>query len=333
MKIFVTLFLTGSMAAVMAPAPGQGAPSGAKAKVTYPSFDDANHLHGPKIKAADLKDRVVFFEYWGIDCPPCITSMPHLQELQNKYQMKGFTVVASHQQKLGPRVKQLLETKNITFPVYQGLNIPVASCPGGLPHAVLIGANGRVVAKGHPTALYALVENEVLKMDCSFPILERVELDKYKSLAKTVVSHGSNIESKIAPLRKKTDDKEAQAVCAAFDAWLEDAKNTARAQIQSQPLKALTTITRLKTAVPSVKEFDEDLATLKANKDLARLADIKKKIAVLEERHDKGRKIAESEIKPLAQAVYKLSESENNATRTVANSLKSTLSFLAAQAD
>ena len=108
--------------------------------------------------------------------------MPHLQELQDKYQSKGFTVVGSHRQGLSPRVKQFLEEKNISFPVYQGLDIPAASCPGGLPHAVLIGANGKVVAKGYPPELYDLVKKEVLKAERGLPILEDVELNKYKSL-------------------------------------------------------------------------------------------------------------------------------------------------------
>ena len=331
MKTFTALLLSGSIAAMTAPAFIQAADNGAGAKVTYPSFDDSSHLHGPKIKASDLKGKVVFFEYWGINCPPCIASMPHLQELQDKFQSKGFTVVGSHRQGPSPRIKQFLEEKKITFPVYQGLDIPAASCPGGLPHAVLIGANGKVVAKGHPTQLYDLVKKEVMKAERGLPILEGVELDKYKSLAKTVVSNGSNIESKITPLRKKTDDEEAQAVCGAFDEWLGDAKDMVQAQIQSNPLEAVTAITRLKTAVPSVKEFDEPLATLKANKDLPKLADLNKKISALEQRKAKGRKVSESDLKSLTQAVDKFAESDNEATQTVAGNLKKSLSSLAVQ--
>lgn len=329
MKIFTVLLLSGALAAVTAPSLLQAQENGRGVKVTYPSFDDGSHLHGPKIKASDLKGKVVFFEYWGINCPPCIASMPHLQELQDKFQSRGFTVVGSHRQGLTPRVKQFLEEKKVTFPVYQGLDIPAAPCPGGLPHAVLVGANGRVVAKGHPTQLYDLVKREVMKVERGLPILEGVELDKYKSLAKTVVSNGSNIESRITPLRKKTDDEEAQAVCDAFDAWLEDAKNMVQADIRSNPLKAVTAITRLKTAVPSVKEFDEVLAALKANKDLPKLADLNKKIAALEERKAKGRKIAESDLNSLTQAVDKFTESDNEATQTAAAHLKKSLSILA----
>ena len=174
------------------------------------------------------------------------------------------------------------------------------------------------------------MKKEVLKAERGLPILEDVELNKYKSLAKTVVSNGSNIESKITPLRKKTDDEEAQAVCAAFDDWLGDAKDMVQGQINSNPLEAVTAITRLKTAVPSVKEFDEALATLKANKDLPRLADINKKISALEQRKAKGRKVTEADLKSLTQAVDKFAESDNEATQTVAANLKKSLSALAA---
>ena len=157
-----------------------------------------------------------------------------------------------------------------------------------------------------------------------------MELNKYKSLAKTVVSTGSNIESKITPLRKKTNDEEAQAVCEAFDAWLENTKEIVQARIQSDPLEAVTAIMRLKTAVPSVKEFDEPLAALKANRDLSKLADLNKKISALEQRKAKGRKISESDLKSLKQALDKFTESDNEATQTAAASLKKNLSSLAA---
>lgn len=332
MKNFAALFLAGTLAALTAPAHVHAADNGQGTKVTFPAFDDGKYIHGPKITASDLKGKVVFFEYWGINCPPCIASMPHLQELQDKYQSKGFTVVGSHRQGLTPRVKQFLQEKNITFPVYQGLDIPAASCPGGLPHAVLIGASGKVVAKGYPPELYDLVKKEVLKAERGYPILEGVELNKYKSLARAVVSNGSNIESKITPLRNKTDDEEAQAVCAAFDDWLEETKDMVQSRIRTNPLEAVTAITRLKTAVPSVKEFDAALAELKANKDLPRLADLNKKISVLEQRKAKGRKVAEADLNSLTQAVDKFTESGNDATQTIAANLKKTLSALAGPA-
>ena len=92
MNAFPAFILSGIIAAMAVPASAQAAES----KVTYPAFNDGSHIHGPKLKASDLKGKVVFFEYWGINCPPCIASMPHLQELQeNKVELvvlAGFLV-------------------------------------------------------------------------------------------------------------------------------------------------------------------------------------------------------------------------------------------------
>ena len=86
MNAFPAFILSGIIAAMAVPASAQAAES----KVTYPAFNDGSHIHGPKLEASDLKGKVVFFEYWGINCPPCIASMPHLQELQEKFQVQGL---------------------------------------------------------------------------------------------------------------------------------------------------------------------------------------------------------------------------------------------------
>ncbi len=122
-------------------------------QATFPTFDQT-HISGPEIEAEDLEGKVIFFEYWGINCPPCIASMPHLQKLHKKYSKKGFTVLGAHSQGLTPEVAKFLKKNKITFPVYQGISIPEAPCPGGIPFAVLIDHEGKVVATGRPSELY-----------------------------------------------------------------------------------------------------------------------------------------------------------------------------------
>lgn len=50
---------------------------------------------GPKITLADLKGKVVVFDYWGRNCGPCLAAIPHMVELQKKYDKK-LVVVANH---------------------------------------------------------------------------------------------------------------------------------------------------------------------------------------------------------------------------------------------
>ena len=38
--------------------------------------------------------KVYIVEFWATWCPPCVASMPHLSELQEKYEAKGVQVIS-----------------------------------------------------------------------------------------------------------------------------------------------------------------------------------------------------------------------------------------------
>ncbi len=298
-------------------------------KVSYPQFPSGAYLYGSKIQASKLKGKVVFFEYWGINCPPCIASFPHLVKLYDQYKSKGLVIIASHSQGPSDKIEPFLKKSKVTFPVYQGLSLAEAPCPGGLPYAVIVGADGKVVAKGRPNELYELVKKELRNVGKGSPILDGLELDKYKSLAKDLVSDGTNIEAKVKPLRDKQDDDEAQKVCDTYDAWLDSEKSSISEAFGKDPLGALPMMLRLKKAVPSVTDFDEQIAALKANKDVPRLMDIKKKIEALSAK----KKPQQSEVKSLMDTVEKLEQSPDEITQKVAAQLKETLSPLLVSED
>jgi thiol-disulfide isomerase/thioredoxin len=130
-----------------------------KAEV-FTGLNQAKLLYGKKIKQEDLKGKVVFFEYWGIYCPPCRDSIPHLVSLQKQYESTGkFTVIASHVGKnLDKQAKDFLKANNVNFPVYQ--DFYSSQAPGGtsIPHAFIINQNGKIVAEGHPAELYTKIK-------------------------------------------------------------------------------------------------------------------------------------------------------------------------------
>jgi thiol-disulfide isomerase/thioredoxin len=41
-----------------------------------------------------LRGKVVFVDFWGIDCVPCKKAFPHLLEMQQKYGKDGFAAVS-----------------------------------------------------------------------------------------------------------------------------------------------------------------------------------------------------------------------------------------------
>ena len=69
--------------------------SAAQAAVTLEGIRPGAHVNGPKFDAADLKGRVVLVEYWGVNCPPCLASIPHISELQEKYGRDQFVIIAN----------------------------------------------------------------------------------------------------------------------------------------------------------------------------------------------------------------------------------------------
>ncbi len=298
-------------------------------KVSFPSFADG-HVYGEKISADDLRGKVVFFEYWGIHCPPCRTAMPHLVEMQRKYGSKGFIVIGSHVQMMSPDVAKYCKENKINFPVYSQKHLPQAALQGGIPYSALIGADGRLIAKGHPSQLYGLVEDAVAQAAKGYPILDGVELDKYKSLEKTIVSTGTNVEAKVEGLRKAAEegDAEAQAICEAYDAWLTTEKARISRLCETNPMQAMKAVSVLRKAVPSVTDFDEQVKSFKENPVYQKVAALQKKVEAQQKREAKGKRVSASALKGLRKSLDELRESEAQGVAAMCDELEASIDAL-----
>lgn len=98
-----------------------------------------------------LANRVVLLEFWGLNCPPCIRSMPMLEELHKTLGPLGLTVIGAHAQggsaeELRPKVAQL----GVTFTVLDGANVDGAMDFQGIPHCMLFDHTGKCIYRGSP---------------------------------------------------------------------------------------------------------------------------------------------------------------------------------------
>lgn len=120
-----------------------------------PSLDGINlgsHVAGPKITAQDLKRRVVVFEYWGVNCPPCKQAIPHLAEIQNKYPYQNLIIVANQCQGGGTpnAAKVWKENKGgEKVAVRDGGDLAGANVTG-IPRVFVFNAMGKCVFDGNP---------------------------------------------------------------------------------------------------------------------------------------------------------------------------------------
>jgi len=63
------------------------------------------------------KGKVVFIEFWGTHCPPCLISIPHYIDLQAKYKDKLAIVAIEVQATPEAMLKQFVQAKGINYDV------------------------------------------------------------------------------------------------------------------------------------------------------------------------------------------------------------------------
>jgi len=69
---------------------------------------------GRNIKLSDYRGSLVLLDFWEVWCGPCRMSMPHLQELHDKYIDKGLVILGITKDNI-TAAKGLLRSRNITY--------------------------------------------------------------------------------------------------------------------------------------------------------------------------------------------------------------------------
>lgn len=300
-------------------------------KADFTSLSRAKFYQG-KLSADDLKGKVVFIEYWGMHCPPCLATMPQLQELYAKYKDKGFVLIAAHHQRATPEeVAAYFKQNKLTFPSCEFYELPQGPVPSGLPYSVLVGANGKVVAMGRPSEVEPKVEAEMKKVLGGAPILCNLTLKKYQKLETTVLEGAPNIEAKIEPLRSKSGDAEAQAICKEFDAWVESCKTAISECRDKDALEFVAKAAALRKSVPSVTDYDEAATGLMADPAYAKLSDIRKKMKAMRKKMAEGKKVSPKAVEAMQEGVRAVNSEDAGIQGSAAN-LASELENLATEA-
>jgi uncharacterized protein (TIGR03435 family) len=139
-----------------------------------PSLTLTKTLQGPPtadISWAKLKGKVVVLEFWATWCGPCRKAIPHLNDLVEQFKDKPvvFVSVTSESEDI---VRMFLEKNPMKTWVglddYEVLN--KAFHVQGIPHAVIVDADGHIAAIAHPAAIKPENLEEVLAAKkCSLP--------------------------------------------------------------------------------------------------------------------------------------------------------------------
>lgn len=124
------------------------------------SFKD---LKGNTVDSASLRGKVVLVDFWATWCVPCESEIPHLVEWQQKYGAQGLQVVGLSMDDTAGPVQPYLAKHNVQYPVAMADDKTIAAFGGvlGLPVNVIVGRDGKVLAKHAGVTDIAVLQKEV----------------------------------------------------------------------------------------------------------------------------------------------------------------------------
>lgn len=138
LKPFIMLLL-------LYPALSQAATKGeAAADFSLPALSENGD--GPTLSLADYRGKVVYLDFWASWCPPCLVSMPLLDDLRKRYLDKGFEVLAVNINRDSLDAVDFLLDRPVTYPV---LADPEGKTPAlyrikSMPSSFLIDREGNI---------------------------------------------------------------------------------------------------------------------------------------------------------------------------------------------
>ncbi len=110
--------------------------------IALKGYNGASHAN-----LADFRGEVVFLNFWGSWCQPCVAEMPSIQKLYDSYGNKIKIVLITMNDR-PEKFIPFLEKNNYSMPVYEANSlIPKVLIPHSFPTTYIINKKGEVVLK------------------------------------------------------------------------------------------------------------------------------------------------------------------------------------------
>lgn len=105
-------------------------------------------LQGKSWTLKSLQGKVVLVNFWATWCPPCRKEMPDLDVLYQRFQEKGFVILAISDE-APDKVKPFLAERKVTYPILldPGRKVNDLFRINGIPKSFVYDRNGKLVAQ------------------------------------------------------------------------------------------------------------------------------------------------------------------------------------------
>ena len=132
-----------------------------------PEFSPVVDLNGKPVSLADYRGKLVLLDFWATWCGPCITELPNIKEVYEKYHDKGFEIIGISLDTDEAALRTFIKENRLPWrQVFDGAGreTPLAQQYGvrSIPAQFLIDREGTVISvKARGKRLKDLVEAEI----------------------------------------------------------------------------------------------------------------------------------------------------------------------------
>lgn len=141
--------------------------SAAAPAATAPDFT-LRTADGKNLRLAEQRGRVVLVNFWATWCAPCRQEMPLLNQLYQKYQGSGFTLLGVNVDEDSRNAINLATKLGVSFPVLLDADKAVSKRYdlSSMPSTLLIDRDGKVryVHRGYQAGFEALYEQQIREL-------------------------------------------------------------------------------------------------------------------------------------------------------------------------
>ena len=131
-------------------------------RVTAADVTLGGHVSGATIGPGGLAGHVVLLEFWGVNCPPCIASMPGLEELHRSLGPQGLIVVGAHAQGgTAEDLRRVVAELGVSFTMVENAIVDGGMDFNGIPHCMVFDHTGTCVYRGAPGGAHEIVAEAV----------------------------------------------------------------------------------------------------------------------------------------------------------------------------
>jgi thiol-disulfide isomerase/thioredoxin len=108
-----------------------------------------DQLDGDQLDFTDLKEKVVFINFWATWCAPCVAEMPSIHALYDIYKDDPYVVFVMlnlDRKEDIKKVRKFIDKKDFTFPIYfpNATQIPKVYESKGIPTTFVLNKEGYI---------------------------------------------------------------------------------------------------------------------------------------------------------------------------------------------